>query len=136
MAEVEIITRRRKWSAEEKAALLAEVAAEGGCVATVARRHALSESLLYNWRSVAKAAMPRQVPGATEFRPIGVIGRTNEAPAGLPAGPERGSPRENHREERVGKIEIALPNGVRVKVNALVSERALSRVLRAVKDAV
>jgi hypothetical protein len=30
MGETEIITRRRKWTAEEKAALLAEVEAEGG----------------------------------------------------------------------------------------------------------
>jgi len=135
MAEVEIITRRRKWSVEEKAALLAEVEAEGGRVAIVARRHGLAESPLYNWRSVSRAVVPRQAGGAIEFRPIGVIGRANEAPAALPAGPERRSPREDHREERGGKIEIALPNGVRVKVNALVSEQALSRVLRAVKGA-
>ena len=53
MAETEIIARRRKWTAEAKAALLAEVESEGGRVAMVARRHGLSESLLYNWRSVA-----------------------------------------------------------------------------------
>jgi transposase-like protein len=51
LAEAEIIARRRKWSAEQKAALLSEVEAEGGRVAVVARRHGLSESLLYNWRS-------------------------------------------------------------------------------------
>ncbi len=45
MAEMEIVTRRRKWTAEEKAALLAEVEAEGGRVAVVARRHGLLESL-------------------------------------------------------------------------------------------
>jgi transposase-like protein len=56
MTETEIITRRRKWTAKEKSALLSEVEAEGGRVAMVARRHGLSESLLYNWRSVAKAA--------------------------------------------------------------------------------
>jgi transposase len=135
MAEAEIITRRRKWTAEEKAALLAEVAAEGGRVAMVARRHGLSQSLLYNWRSVAKATVPRHGPDAIEFRPVGVIGWTNEALPALPAASERRSPREGHREERVSKIEIALPNGVRVKVDASVSEKALSRVLRAVKGA-
>lgn len=136
MAEVEIITRRRKWTAEEKAALLAEVSAEGGRVAIVARRHGLSESLLYNWRSVASAAVPRRAPDTIEFRPIGVIGRTNEAPGALPVGAERRLARQDPREERAGKIEITLPNGARVKVNVLVSEQALSRVLRAVKDAV
>lgn len=32
--------------------------AEGGRGAMVARRHGLSESLLYNWRSVSKAFAP------------------------------------------------------------------------------
>jgi transposase len=40
--------RRRIRTAQEKAALLAEVDAEGGRVRLVARRHNISESLLYN----------------------------------------------------------------------------------------
>ena len=106
MAERKIITRRRKWTAE-KAALLAEVEAEDGRVAMVARRHGLSESLLYNWRSVAKASVPTNEPETLEFRPIGVIGRPNEG----------------------------VPNGVRLRVNGSVSETALSRALRAVTGA-
>ena len=54
MSEPELITRRRRWSPTQKAALLEEVEDEGGKVAVVARRHGISESLLYNWRS-AKA---------------------------------------------------------------------------------
>jgi transposase len=50
MSAIEIITRRRKWK-PEKASLLGEIAAEGGRVSIVARRHGLSESLLYNWYS-------------------------------------------------------------------------------------
>jgi transposase len=136
MAEAEIITRRRKWAAEEKAALLAEVEAEGGRVAVVARRHGLSQSLLYNWRSIARATVPGQAPGAIEFRPIGVVGATNGALAALPAGSEHRLPGEDHRDERADKIEIALPNGVRLKVDGLASEQALLRVLRALKGAV
>ena len=48
--------RRRIRTAQEKSALLAEVDAEGGKVRLVARRHNISESLLYNWRSARKAA--------------------------------------------------------------------------------
>jgi transposase len=136
MIEAEIITRRRKWTPEEKATLLAEVDAEGGRVAMVARRHGLSESLLYNWRSVAKATEPMHGPEPMEFRPIGVIGRASEAPPVLLAAPEPRLPTGERREDRTGKIEIALPNGVRVKVGASVSETALSRVLRAVQGAV
>jgi transposase len=50
MSEVDILgpsERRRMWSAQEKAALLAEIDAEGGKVRLVARRHQISESVLY-----------------------------------------------------------------------------------------
>ncbi|HLY56512.1 MAG TPA: transposase [Stellaceae bacterium] len=59
MGDVEIVgrvERRRKWSAEEKAALLAEVEAERGKVSLVARRRGISDSLIYNWRSAWRAA--------------------------------------------------------------------------------
>ena len=133
MVETEIIARRRKWTPEEKAALFAEVEAENGRVAMVARRHGLSESLLYNWRSVAKALVPTSEPEALEFRPIGVIGRSDGATPALLAAPDLSSATGGHRDERGGQIEIALPNGVRLRVNGSVSEKALSRVLRAVK---
>ena len=92
MAEVDILgpsDRRRIWSAEEKAALLAEVDAEGGKVRLVARRHGVSESLLYNWRSARKAAAV--AAGAAEdvqFVPVGVVaGKAPRGPA-LLAPPE------------------------------------------------
>jgi transposase len=56
---VELITRRRKWSPTQKAALLEEVESEGDTVAKVARRHGVSESLLYDWRSAWKAVALR-----------------------------------------------------------------------------
>jgi Transposase len=59
LADVEIIARvqrRRKWTAQEKAALLAEVEAEGGKVTIVAQRHRIAESVLDNWRAAWKAA--------------------------------------------------------------------------------
>jgi transposase len=40
--------RRRIWSAEGKAAVLADIDAEGGMVRLIAHRHGISESLLYN----------------------------------------------------------------------------------------
>jgi transposase len=59
LAKVDILgpsERRRIWSAQEKAALLAEIDAEHGKARLVARRHGVSESLLYNWRSARNAA--------------------------------------------------------------------------------
>jgi transposase len=66
LADVEIVSRverRRKWTAEEKAALLAEIDAEGGKVTVVARRYRIPESVLYNWRSARKAAMDAEQCG-------------------------------------------------------------------------
>ena len=143
MADVEIIARverRRKWTAEEKVALLAEVEAEGGKVAVVARRHRVSESLLYNWRSAWKtAAALAQTPQPVEFVPLGVFGRAGDAgPARLAAPPDVPAPERSRRatmtmEERVGIIEVALPSGARVRVDAFVNEKALRRVLRTIK---
>jgi transposase len=143
VADVEImarVERRRKWTAEEKAALLAEVEAEGGKVAVVARRHRVSESLLYNWRSAWKtsAALAR-TPQPLEFVPLGVFGRAgDEGPAMLAAPADVPSPERSRRttmtmEERVGVIEVALPGGARVRVDAFVNEKALRRVFRAIK---
>jgi transposase len=136
LAEVAILVpsdRRRIWRAEEKAAPLAEIDAEGGKVRLVARRRQISESLLYNWRSARKAAAVAM--GASEnagFIPVGVIAgpaRCGSALLALPT-PEP-APQSPSTEGETGSIEITLPNGVRVSVDAFVDEKALSRVLRA-----
>jgi transposase len=144
VGKVEIIARierRRKWTAEEKAALLAEVEAEGGKVAVVARRHRISDSLLYNWRSAWKAAAAaRRVPERTEFVPIGVIGRVDDEGAAMlaPPSPQPVQLPKKHTclEDRAGAIEIVLPSGVCLRVDADVNEKALRRVLHAMKGAV
>jgi transposase-like protein len=129
--------RRRIRTAQEKAALLAEVDAEGGKVRRVARRHNISESLLYNWRSARKAAAVAM--GAAEnvlFIPAGIIeGPVSRAvPVVAAADPEpEPSPLTAPGADKTGAIEITLPNGTRLAVDATVNEKALARVLRAMK---
>lgn len=138
MSDVDIlgrVERRRVWTAEEKAALLAEIDAAGGKVRLVARRHRISESVLYNWRSARKAAVVAMgAPENVAFIPVGLIeGPALDGPAmPAPLGPE---PAQQPAAAvcKSGSIEIALPNGARVSVDAFVNEKALSRVLRAVK---
>ena len=135
MGEVEIVgrvERRRKWSPEEKAALLAEIEAEGGRVTVVARRHRISESVLYNWRSAWKLAASLRPAEPVEFLPIGVIGPAAEERPALLTAPEPPTTSRDH-DDRAGMIEVALPSGARVSVDAFVNEKALSRVLRALK---
>lgn len=127
--------RRRAWSAQEKAALLAEIDDEGGKVRLVARRHGIAESLLYNWRSVRKAAaMAIGAPENVEFIPAGIIEtKPPSNPTMLPSpgpAPER---QPVAARSKAGLIEIALANGTRVTVDALVNEKALARVLRAMQ---
>ena len=137
MTEGEIITRRRKWSSAQKSALLDEVEAENGKVAVVARRHGISESLLYNWRSAWKStACVESASETVDFVPLGVVGETSRErrPLLAPPTPARQQP-PPASDGAAGMIEIALPNGVRICVGGSVNEKALSRVLRAMRSA-
>ena len=67
-----------------------------------------------------------------EFVPLGVFGEAGNIERRMLPPPER--PRSRlPGESRAGAIEIALSNGARVSVDAFVNEKALSRVLRAMK---
>src|SRR5215472_10057832 len=51
--QVEVITsvqRRRRWSAEEKAAIVQETYAPGMSISLVARRHGIAPNQLFRWR--------------------------------------------------------------------------------------
>lgn len=138
MADVEILgprERRRIWGAQEKAALLAEIDAAGGKVRLVARRHGISESLLYNWRSARKAAaVALGAAEDVEFIAVGVVdGKPPRASPLLVSPALEPSQDVLAPGNKAGSIEIALPNGARINVDASVNEKALSRVLRAMK---
>jgi transposase len=139
LSDVEILARverRRKWTAQEKAALLAEADAEGGKVRIVARRHRISESVLYNWRAAWKAAAEMQPPMTAPFIPLGVFSGASHRETAMLAPPQPQPPRPMRANDSgAGGIEIVLANGARISVDAFVNEKALSRVLRAMKGA-
>jgi transposase len=73
---------------------------------------------------------------AVEFMPIGVFGRAADEGPALIAGPAASSgvpPSPPAMEARPGLIEIDLPDGTRLRVDAFVNERALRRVLAVLK---
>ena len=63
--------------------------------------------------------------------PLGVV-EGSPALLAAPTSPSA-TPEPSAAEGKAGSIEIALPNGARVSVDAFVNEKALSRVLRAMK---
>ena len=113
---IEVITgvgrRRRRWTDEEKAWIVAESLDPTTTTSAVARRYGLHPSQLFVWRQQLAAAAAREVPG---FVPV-VVAEDDPAPAG-PA----------------GRIEIAL-GPVVVRVGADVDAAALRRVLEVVRS--
>lgn len=107
--------RRRRYSPEQKKAILAEAAAPGATVSEVSRRHDITRSLIHNWRRQEATSLL----GATvRFTPVRVAmepSRTVKTEPATPAG---------------GRIEIELPDGVCVRVDGSVEEEGLRRVLR------
>lgn len=84
LRRVEIVTgtgRRRRWSTDVKAAIVAESFAPGASVSAVARRHDISPSLLFLWRRQTtrmKLAERRDGDAPPGFVPVAITGCSGE----------------------------------------------------------
>ena len=117
--------RRRRWSAGEKASIVAEAAMAGVTVTEISRRHGISRSLLYSWRREARdesgmSLIPRMVPAIIDDR-----SSLDMAPA--PA--IKRAARSSGMRQRNGVIEIALAGEVRVTVRGAVDAQGLRAIL-------
>ena len=126
---IEVITRgerRRRWSIEQKREIAMESLQPGASPILVARRHGISSGQLYTWRrhllerSSGIAAQPAQ------FARVAVMGMPAPATPAHPE-PQPAAPPSGRGPE--GMIEITLPGGVSVRVDAQVDSGALRRVL-------
>lgn len=125
VGEIGAKRRRRRFSDELKRRMVAESWAPGASVSLVARKYDVNANLLFTWR---RRWAPKTSPGPTlDLIPIGIV---EGAPRAAPVEAKTLAPAK-----RSGVMEIALPNGARVRVDASVDERALSRVLAAMKAA-
>ena len=61
--------RRRRWSVDEKAEILAELAKPGARIADVARRYGVGRSLLYAWRKELGASAGSAAKPSMSFAP-------------------------------------------------------------------
>ena len=62
--------RRRAWSAEQKARIVAESYESGETVSAVARRHGLTPQQLFGWRRVARRATRKRAENGAAFAPV------------------------------------------------------------------
>ncbi|WP_442869520.1 IS66-like element accessory protein TnpA [Bradyrhizobium sp. CCBAU 11386] len=119
LRRVEIITgtgRRRRWSTDAKAAIVAESFAPGASVSAVARRHDISPSLLFLWRRQTTRAKLEEHGGMPSgFVPVAITDCGGKLPLC----------------EEQGAIEIEV-GAVRIRVMGTVDRRALCEVLAAV----
>ena len=116
---IEVITRgerRRRWSLEEKQAIVAESLAPHASIMAVARKHGIGTGQLYGWRHQLLGDRRNEGPSFARVE-------LTHHPRRL-AGPDAAA-----STSPFGLIEIVLPGGPSVRVDAQVDEHALRRVL-------
>jgi transposase len=130
---MEIITgveRRRRWRAEEKLRILAEI--DGGAkLNDVARRHDVSRGLIWQWREAQRRG--RLVEEAAVFVPVRVMA---EVPAPEPmevAAAPVSPPCGECAAEADRPVEIVLPDGTILRVAEGVSLPALRRLITVIR---
>jgi transposase len=111
--------RRRRWTDEQKLAILSKVGEDGWSVAEVARRHDINRQQIYQWRrDLVRKGLISMEP--TVFLPITAEATTSE-------------------ETRVGgvvhTVELGLAKGRTLSVPTDVPTIVLQRLIRAVESA-
>lgn len=119
---IEVVGRvsgRRRWTVEQKLAILRDAFGSGGSVRDACERHEIGSGQLYTWRRQAMSGELTgvQPPALPSFAEVEVAA----PPVPTMASPEPALP--------CGQIRIALPSGVRLTVDAAVDADALARVL-------
>jgi transposase len=131
---VEVITgrqRRRRWTAEEKARIVAESLEANANISDVARRHGVARGLLTAWRRQLSSDGISQEPqqGFAAVKIDTVASASNEAPhSAEPAAVATALAAVRGR----GRIEIDIA-GARIRVENGVDQVTLSMVLAAVR---
>jgi transposase len=121
---VEVLTgpgRRRRWSAEEKARIVAETLVPGVCVSEVARHWQICPQQVFGWRRQARMDVGEPPP-----EPV-----SDSSPAFVPIVMEAARPTASPSPPTVIEIKLA---GAVVRVVSGTDTTLLSAVLRAVRS--
>jgi len=112
--------RRRHWSVEDRARILAAISAPGAVVAEVARREDICTSLVYKWRRETRRAAK-----GVEFAPVAI----EPAPPALSA--RAGN--ANERSDAADVITVEM-NEARIRIGAGASAALVSATLKALRS--
>lgn len=131
---------RRQYSLELKVRVVKETLAPGASVSIVARRHNINSNVVFRWRKEYREGNLGENTAAA-FVPVRVV---RDAPAVsaicVPRAPlpepvlHEGEAAAPARCKNGGVMELTLPGGFALRLDADVDERALRRVLKAMKD--
>jgi transposase len=141
---VEVITRgerRRRWSIEEKREIVAESLQPGVGPSEVIRKHGISSGQLYTWRQQLTRRLGGGPSVPAHFARVDVLAARQQETVGLIAGAATATEARPGAAvpaiappPATGLIEIVLPGGASVRVDAQVDGRALRRVLGALRE--
>ena len=106
--------RRRRWSEEEKLRIVEESYSAPRQASATARRHGISNPLLFAWRKAHREGRLGEGDGVCGFVPATIV----------PEPPKKGS------EPAGGRMEVVSVNGRRVIVEPDVDVKALLRIMR------
>jgi transposase len=122
---VEVLTgpaRRRRWSAEDKARIVAETLVPGACVSEVARRWQVSSQQVFGWRRAARrdmSAAPVTTTGPIAAGFVSIVTESNP----VTTVPQAAAP----------AIEVRLAGAVVRVVSGMDDAAHLTAVLRAIR---
>jgi transposase len=133
---IEVITRgeRRRWSIEEKREIVAESLGPGVRPIEIIHKHGITSGQLYAWRQQLTRRMDGRPAG---FARVDVVAAEREVPAQPVTEMPATATKLQAQVPAVatlrakGLIEIVLPGGTSVRVDAHVDDRALRCVLAA-----
>jgi len=130
---IEVFTgagRRRTWSAEQKAAIVAESLGNGRSVCAVARRHGLTPQQLFAWRREARRHRDAE-PLTQGFVPA--VMEVSAVPASdIPPVAPQPDRRRRARSTAASTIELEI-DGVKVRVGSGADAATITTVIRALK---
>ena len=119
--------RRRTWSDEDKARIVAEIVASGDSVCAVARRHGFSPQQLFGWRRELQASQT----ALSQAEELQFVPAVVDAASSPPVRRQRRTPRRQ-AEPGAGMIEVEI-DGVIVRVGRGADAKTVTAVLRALK---